>query len=696
MKGGYDRLVEFRVLGPLEVTDGGTALPLGGPRQRLVLAFLILEANRVVPTDRLIDRIWGDEPPDAARGTLFAYVSRLRKVLGAARIQARPPGYVLLAERTEVDVLRFTDLVEAAHGQTTDRAASGALLTEALDLWRGSALSDLAEADALRGEISRLEELRLGALEDRIAADIDRGRHRESVPLLESLTAEHPLRERLWSQLMLALYRSGRQGDALGAYHRARGVLVEELGIDPSPELRRLHEQVLIQDPALDLPPALFPSPDPAPSDLAAPAAPARASVRRRLSTRRLTLVGGAAAVVLALGIAAWQMADRPSALPPIGFAIGLDMPLSGQGGYLGQPVRDAVQLAIDDLNAAGGIGGATVELLVLDDAEDPGQAAANARTFVGDPTVIAMIGPWGSWPTFPVIPVTNAAGLLQCSPSSTHPGLTKPRYGALDLRAAHPEAINFVRLAPSDDIQASALAAFAYRDLAADTALVIDDTDVGRDIADAFEAEFANLGGSTIRRALNPGEDPRSVLAPLADQLHPPGLVFYAGYPDRGAALRLAMADAGRLSTPLLSWDALLYDAAYLQTVGVDAAVGSYAAHASLPDHKFSFADAYRQRFGAEPDEYAAAGYACVEIIGSALRAVGADGRSVGELRELVRAYVADPAHRFETVLGTVRFDANGDAVQQFVTFYRVEAAAAGGTADWVMFRKQDFGPAP
>ena len=188
--------MEFRVLGPLEVTDGGLTLALGGPRQRLVLASLIVEANHVVSTDRLIDRVWGDEPPDAARSALFAYISRLRKLLGAARIQARPPGYILVAERSEVDALRFADLVDSARARTDDREAFAALLSDALDLWRGGTLADLAGYDALRPSIARLEELRLGALEDRIEAEIDLGRHREVVPLLESLTTENPLRAR--------------------------------------------------------------------------------------------------------------------------------------------------------------------------------------------------------------------------------------------------------------------------------------------------------------------------------------------------------------------------------------------------------------------------------------------------------------------------------------------------------------------
>jgi ABC-type branched-subunit amino acid transport system substrate-binding protein/DNA-binding SARP family transcriptional activator len=686
--------VEFRVLGPLEVIEAGAPLPLGGPRQRLVLATLILEANRVVPTTRLIDRVWGDEPPDAVRATLFAHISRLRKLLGPGRIQARPPGYILLAERDDIDLLRFLDLVEIARRQSDDRQAVAGLLSEALDLWRGGPLSDLSEFPSLLGSITHLEELRVAALEDRIAADLDLGRHRDLVPLLEDLTSEYPLRERLWSQLMLALYRSGRQGDALNAYLRARNTFAEGLGIEPSPELRRLHEWVLDQDPALEL------GQPSQPVSGTATAKPAATPEPKRISSRGLTLIVGAA-LAIAVAAVAWRAWQPAMGLPPGEWRIGLDMPLSGQDAYVGQPVRNAVQMAIDDTNAAGGIDGSVLEVREFDDGADPDRAATNAHSLVADPSTVAMIGPWGSAATFSVIPGTNAAGLLECSPGATHPGLTKPRDGALDLRASHPDAINFLRLPPADDIQAVALASFAYHDLDARFALVVDDTDVGRDIADAFEAEFAKLGGTTVRRALNPGGDTSAILTPLAQEsADPPRLVFYGGDPGSGAAVRRGMVDRGWQSIPFLSWDFLLDGSgadpdSYLQRAGTAAAVGSYAAHASLPDHKASFADAYRTRFEGAPDEYAAAGYACVEVITAALRDVATRGPTASTLRELLRAAAVDPDARYETVLGTIGFDANGDAQQQFVTFYRVEASAADGAGDWVILKKQDFGPA-
>jgi DNA-binding SARP family transcriptional activator len=242
--------MRFQVLGPLEAWEGGRRLALGGPKQRLVLAHLLLRANQVVAADRLIDQVWGEEPPDAARSALQAYVSRLRRSLGPGRLQGRPPGYVLGAAPEEVDVLRFEDLVGQARrrGAAEPRAAVH-LLDDALALWRGPALADLAAAPSLGPELARLEELRLAASEERIEALLVLGRHGEVEAELERLTKEHPLRERLWGQRLLALYRSGQQGEALGAYQQARQTLAEELGIDPSPALQRLHQQVCNRTP---------------------------------------------------------------------------------------------------------------------------------------------------------------------------------------------------------------------------------------------------------------------------------------------------------------------------------------------------------------------------------------------------------------------------------------------------------------
>ena len=248
----YGHWMRFLVLGPVEVTAADGPLPLEGPKQRAVLAHLILRANQVVSADALIDQIWGDEPPHAARNSLQSYISHLRKALGGDRLEGRAPGYVLHLAHDELDASVFEALVREARNVkgNADRAS---MLREALSLWRGPAYADLAGEESLRGEIARLEELRLQALEERLAADIAAGRHGDVVGELESLTREHPLREKLWEHFMLALYLSSRQADALSAFREVREMLADQLGVDPSPELQRLHERVLQQDPDLEI-----------------------------------------------------------------------------------------------------------------------------------------------------------------------------------------------------------------------------------------------------------------------------------------------------------------------------------------------------------------------------------------------------------------------------------------------------------
>ncbi len=243
--------MEFRLLGPVEVIRGDRSVPLGGPRQRAVLAHLLLRANDIVPTDRLIDQIWGEEPPEAARNALQSYVSRLRSALGdSGRLERRDPGYVLRVEPEEVDALRFEAQVRQAR-TLLDPEERVALLDRALSLWRGPPLADLADEASLRGEVARLEELRTQAVEDRVEARLEAGAHTEAISELEALVERHPLRERLWGQLMVACYRSGRQAQALRAFSRARGVLVEELGVEPSAELQELYDRILRHDPDL-------------------------------------------------------------------------------------------------------------------------------------------------------------------------------------------------------------------------------------------------------------------------------------------------------------------------------------------------------------------------------------------------------------------------------------------------------------
>ena len=241
--------VEFRILGPLEVLDGETPVEIAGSKRRAVLALLLLHANEVVRTERLIDDLWGEHAPRNASAALHSHVSRLRKALGPELLARREWGYVLRAEPDSIDLHRFERLVAAA--EPLPARERSAKLAEALQLWRGPALSDLAAEPGLQTEIARLDELRLTTLERRIDADLEAGRNAELVGEIETLIAAHPLREHLRWQLILALYRAGRQAEALEVYRETRRVLTEELGLEPSPELRELEKAILRQDPAI-------------------------------------------------------------------------------------------------------------------------------------------------------------------------------------------------------------------------------------------------------------------------------------------------------------------------------------------------------------------------------------------------------------------------------------------------------------
>ena len=245
--------MEFRILGPVEVRDDGRVVRLGGGKQRAVLALLLLNANRVVASERMIELLWGERPPATAATALHGHISSLRKALGPDVIATRPPGYVLETGIGELDLERFEQL--RAEGRDAlergDPGGAAERLRAALGLWRGEALSDIGFEPFVQAEAARLEGLRLDAVQDRIDADLTTGRGTELVGELERLVAAEPLRERLWAQLMLALYRSGRQAEALDAYRRARQTLVSELAIEPGPELRDLERRILAHDPTL-------------------------------------------------------------------------------------------------------------------------------------------------------------------------------------------------------------------------------------------------------------------------------------------------------------------------------------------------------------------------------------------------------------------------------------------------------------
>jgi DNA-binding SARP family transcriptional activator/ABC-type branched-subunit amino acid transport system substrate-binding protein len=257
--------MEFRILGPLEVSDEGRRVEIGGHKQRALLASLLLHANEVVSLDRLIDELWGETPPPTAAKTLQAQVSRLRRSLNGDEdpgahmrgpLQTRGHGYVLTVEPGQVDADRFQGMLEEARRARAEGKPDEAAeeLRRALALWRGPALADFAYESFAQTEIARLDELQVTALEERIEADLALGRHAVLIGELEALVARHPLRERLRGQLMLALYRSDRQAEALHVYQEFRLALAEELGLEPSQGLQRLERQILEQDPELAAP----------------------------------------------------------------------------------------------------------------------------------------------------------------------------------------------------------------------------------------------------------------------------------------------------------------------------------------------------------------------------------------------------------------------------------------------------------
>jgi len=286
-------VVEFSVLGPLEAVVEGRSVPLPAAKPRALLALLLLNRNRVVPVGELIEELWSGEPPETAMKALQVYVSQLRKAIGADRVLTKPPGYSLRVDEGELDLDRFEQLVREGRERlgAGDAKEAAERLEQGLALWRGPALAEFGSEPFARDAGARLEESRLEAIEGRIEADLVLGRHAQLVSELEQLVARHPFRERLRGQLMLALYRSGRQAEALDVYRRTRETLVDELGIEPSQELQELERAILRQDRDLQVG---RPAPKPAGSPEAAPR-------RRPILVLLLVLVLAA----LAAGIAA-------------------------------------------------------------------------------------------------------------------------------------------------------------------------------------------------------------------------------------------------------------------------------------------------------------------------------------------------------------------------------------------------------
>ncbi|MGQ0776987.1 MAG: AfsR/SARP family transcriptional regulator [Pseudonocardiales bacterium] len=250
--------MEFRVLGPLEIHAEGQMIDVSTHKQRLVLGVLLCHIGHPVTVDALVDALWEQQAPPSARDNVRSYIHFLRRRLGEQRrIERRPSGYALLAGDSELDSARFESLAgsgrAALTGGDTQRAKD--LLADALTLWRGPAFADLRDARVIEQEAARLEWLRQVAVEGHTEARLALGRHAELIPELFALVAQHPLREWIRAQLMVALYRSGRQAEALEVYRAGRAILLDDLGLEPGDELRRLEQAILNHDECLNLPP---------------------------------------------------------------------------------------------------------------------------------------------------------------------------------------------------------------------------------------------------------------------------------------------------------------------------------------------------------------------------------------------------------------------------------------------------------
>jgi branched-chain amino acid transport system substrate-binding protein len=391
---------------------------------------------------------------------------------------------------------------------------------------------------------------------------------------------------------------------------------------------------------------------------------------------------------------AAGASAAASAAAGAVDVKIGIELPLSGADLPNGEPTLNGVKLALAQIQ----VPGFNVTLNVQDDAvngvHDPQQGAKNIQTLVNDAAVIGVVGPFNSNVAKAEIPISNAAGLVQCSPANTNISLTKPEFGAGDLRKTNPDKIAYVRVATTDDIQGAAGADIAYTIVKARKAFVIDDTETyGKALSDQFVATFTKLGGTVIDGASHgvpkSGQGDFTSLLSLA-KAQSPDFIFFGGVTATGGGLlRKQMVTAGMAAIPMGGGDGLSDGAAsvkgsFLNLAGDQGAPNTYmtvAATHDIPNPEKLAAD-YKAMFGSAPGAYSASGYACAQVILEALKNVGGD-------RAKVRAYVTDPTHSYDTVLGKFSFDKNGDTTQRIISDYTFDP----GTKDWKFVSQKDFG---
>lgn len=375
---------------------------------------------------------------------------------------------------------------------------------------------------------------------------------------------------------------------------------------------------------------------------------------------------------------------------------IGIELPMTGGEAPNGVPTANGVALAISQIQ----VPGFTITINQQDDAlngkHDPNTGAKNMQTLANDSSVLFVVGPYNSNVAQAEIPVSNAAGLMQCSPANTAVGLTKGD-AAKSLRKTNPDKIAYVRVATTDDNQGAGTADIAANTVKALKAYVLDDTQTyGKGLADGFTDAYTKFGGQVLKRDGVPDTTTDFTSYVTTAKGLNPQIVMYGGVTTSGIGLfRKQMAQGGLGNIPLVGGDGIVDGSAatassYLNVAGPDGDTNSYGTVAAIHDipNPDKFASDYKAKFSADPGSYSAPGYACTQIFLQALKAVGSGVTDLTQLREKVRAYVVDPNNKFDTVLGSVSFDANGDTTQHTISYYQFDPA----TKDWKFFKQRDF----
>jgi branched-chain amino acid transport system substrate-binding protein len=419
---------------------------------------------------------------------------------------------------------------------------------------------------------------------------------------------------------------------------------------------------------------------------------------------RKLGALAGVSVLVLA------ACSSTPSASGGGGggktIKIGTELPMSGAETANGEPTANGVKLAIKQSNAKNEIAGYTLDINVQDDAvngaHDPKQGATNMHTLVADASVVGVVGPFNSNVAQAEIPISNAGGLLQCSPANTNTGLTYPP-DSLKYRPNNPDKINYIRLAAPDSIQGPAGADFVFNDLKAKSVYILDDTETfGVGVGNSFEAQFKKDGGTVTKRDSAPKSTTDYTPLFTAAAAAKPDAVYLAGTTPTGMGLALKQGRtvAGFETIPFMGPDGVAdlgpggTKGATITVAGSAAAnvFGTVAGIHDLPSGSTFVAD-YNKEFGKAPGAYSAAGYSCAQvIIASIKKAVAAGTTDNAGLREAVRANATAAGNKFDTVVGSISFDKNGDITTPFMSFYKTDLTAAGGKGDWVYVKQQAF----